>query len=124
MITCQAMTVLVIKSKWKLVIVFFYEIIINLLCYTIYNLQHGNSIINIVIIQVEESEPVKKDRKIENRTRYKGPESKRTYRSDRTDGKDVKDRTLDPMDPASYSDIPRYVFLFTNVWRLTYVYFT
>lgn len=69
---------------------------------------------------MEESEPVKKDRKIESRTRYKGPESKRTYRSDRTDGKDSKDRTLDPMDPASYSDIPRYIFLFTNVCRLTY----
>lgn len=75
-----------------------------------------------MIIQVEESEPVKKDRKIENRSRYKGPDNKRTYRSDRTDGKDAKDRTLDPMDPASYSDIPRYVFLFTKVHRLTYVY--
>ncbi|XP_011701081.1 PREDICTED: polyglutamine-binding protein 1 isoform X2 [Wasmannia auropunctata] len=58
-------------------------------------------------MEVEESEPVKKDRKIENRARYKGPDNKRIYRSDRTDGKDSKDRTLDPMDPASYSDIPR-----------------
>lgn len=74
-----------------------------------------------VIIQIEESEPVKKDRKNENRTRYKGPDNKRTYRSDRNDGKDGKDRTLDPMDPASYSDIPRYVFLFTNFCRLTNV---
>lgn len=53
----------------------------------------------------------KKDRKIENRTRYKGPDNKRSQRSDRTDNKDKKDRTLDPMDPASYSDIPRYIFL-------------
>jgi len=75
-----------------------------------------------VIIQVEESEPVKKDRKIENRSRYKGPDNKRTYRSDRIDSKDAKDRTLDPMDPASYSDIPRYAFLFIKIHRLTYMY--
>jgi len=59
---------------------------------------------------VEEND-IKKDRKMENRTRYKGPDSKRPQRPDRIDGKDKKDRTLDPMDPASYSDIPRYIFL-------------
>lgn len=53
----------------------------------------------------------KKDKKVENRIRYKGPDNKRSQRSDRMDNKDKKDRTLDPMDPASYSDIPRYRFL-------------
>lgn len=108
MIICQVMTALAIKSKWKSVIIFFMFIIINLQ-FNIYD--------QYVIIQVEESEPPKKDRKIENRSRYKGPDNKRPYRSDRTDGKDVKDRTLDPMDPASYSDIPRHVFLFINIYR-------
>ncbi|XP_018399170.1 PREDICTED: polyglutamine-binding protein 1 [Cyphomyrmex costatus] len=71
------------------------------------NLSSDDSTSDQEQMEVEESEPVKKDRKIENRPRYKGPDNKRIYRSDRTDGKDAKDRTLDPMDPASYSDIPR-----------------
>lgn len=69
----------------------------------------------IAIVQVEEND-VKRDRKIENRNiRYKGPDNKRPPpRSDKSDGKDKKDRTLDPMDPASYSDIPRYIFIISN----------
>lgn len=58
---------------------------------------------------MDDVEP-KKERKVENRMRYKGPDNKRSQRFDRNDSKDKKDRTLDPMDPASYSDIPRYVF--------------
>lgn len=65
---------------------------------------------NAMIFQVDESD--RKDKKIENRARYKGPDNKRVQRSDRSDGKDKKDRTLDPMDPASYSDIPRCVLVF------------
>lgn len=55
---------------------------------------------------MDEIEP-KKDRKTETRERerYKGNESRRSQRSDTV--KEKKDRTLDPMDPASYSDIPR-----------------
>lgn len=77
---------------------------------------------NTVIFQVDEVEP-KKDRKIESRTRYKGPDNKRSQRFDRTDGKDKKDRTLDPMDPASYSDIPRYVFRIMNVCDASLIIF-
>jgi len=92
-------------------------VIINLQFMMLYNLKF---VTNTMVVQVEESESVKKDKKIESRTRYKGPDNKRTYRSDRTDG---KDRTLDPMDPASYSDIPRYIFLFINIYKLTCMYF-
>lgn len=58
-------------------------------------------------VQVDETEP-KRERKIENRGKYKGAENKRHQRLDKPENKDKKDRTLDPMDPASYSDIPRY----------------
>lgn len=76
-----------------------------------------------MIFQVDESD-VRKDRKIENRTRYKGPDNKRVQRSDRSDAKDKKDRTLDPMDPASYSDIPRYAFVFqTHVINVLYNFY-
>ncbi|XP_020283762.1 polyglutamine-binding protein 1 [Pseudomyrmex gracilis] len=53
-------------------------------------------------MEVDEAD-IKKDRKVENRARYKGSDNKRVQRSD----KDKKDHTLDPMDPAAYSDIPR-----------------
>lgn len=55
-------------------------------------------------MEVDEIE-IKKDRKVESRTRYKPSDNKRIMRSENKDNK--KDRTLDPMDPASYSDIPR-----------------
>lgn len=59
-----------------------------------------------LLLKVEEPE-AKKDRKSESRERYKGPDINR--KKDKPEGgKDnKKDRSLDPMDPASYSDIPR-----------------
>lgn len=74
-----------------------------------------------------EENDVKKDRKIENRNiRYKGPDKRPLLRSDKTDGKDKKDRTLDPMDPASYSDIPRYIYLsyYRRLRIITYIILT
>ena len=61
----------------------------------------------IISIQVDEVE-VKKDRNSDSRERHKAVESRRPPRKEI---KDKKDRTLDPMDPASYSDIPRYDLL-------------
>ncbi|XP_012277315.1 polyglutamine-binding protein 1 [Orussus abietinus] len=48
---------------------------------------------------------LKKEKKLEVKERYKGPDNRRVQRLE--SGKEKKDRTLDPMDPASYSDIPR-----------------
>lgn len=50
---------------------------------------------------------MKKDKKPENRSRHKSTDIKRNQRLERSESKEKKDRTLDPMDPASYSDIPR-----------------
>lgn len=58
------------------------------------------------MFQVDEVES-KKEQKLVVRERFKVPEVRRAPRSELV--KDKKDRTLDPMDPASYSDIPRYV---------------
>ncbi|XP_012269276.2 polyglutamine-binding protein 1 isoform X1 [Athalia rosae] len=56
-------------------------------------------------MEIDEVE-TKRDQKIETRVeRYKGSENRRVQRHDSS--KDKKDRSLDPMDPASYSDIPR-----------------
>ncbi|XP_057323192.1 polyglutamine-binding protein 1 [Microplitis mediator] len=49
-------------------------------------------------MDIDESES-KKEQKVTNRDRY------RSY--DRRGSRDKKDRPLDPMDPAAYSDIPR-----------------
>lgn len=48
----------------------------------------------------------KKEHKVANKDRFKIPDNRRIQRVEII--KDKKDRTLDPMDPASYSDIPRY----------------
>lgn len=56
--------------------------------------------------EVEKPEP-RKEMKITVREKFKTPDvSRRPPRSDEP-SKSKKDRTLDPMDPASYSDIPR-----------------
>lgn len=59
-------------------------------------------------LQTDEVE-TKKDQKLEIRERYKGNDNRRIQRHD--GGKDKKDRSLDPMDPASYSDIPRFLLI-------------
>ncbi|XP_008212999.1 polyglutamine-binding protein 1 [Nasonia vitripennis] len=41
------------------------------------------------------------------RERYKGGDSRRYQKPDKNKDSNKKDRTLDPMDPAAYSDIPR-----------------
>jgi len=56
-------------------------------------------------MEVDEVETTKKEQKLVLRERFKIPDVRRAPRSDSIKGK--KDRTLDPMDPASYSDIPR-----------------
>lgn len=56
--------------------------------------------------EIEEPE-AKRERKSETRSRHKPMDNKRSHRSDRLENMDKKDRTLDPMDPAAYSDIPR-----------------
>ncbi|XP_015124925.1 polyglutamine-binding protein 1 [Diachasma alloeum] len=55
-------------------------------------------------MEVEETE-TRREHKASNRDRFKVPEAKKSYKPD--SNKDKKDRSLDPMDPASYSDIPR-----------------
>ncbi|XP_043283012.1 polyglutamine-binding protein 1 [Venturia canescens] len=56
-------------------------------------------------MEVDEVE-YKKEQKIVTRERFKVPEvARRPQRSEAN--KDKKDRSLDPMDPAAYSDIPR-----------------
>ncbi|KAK0089468.1 hypothetical protein PV325_007218 [Microctonus aethiopoides] len=55
-------------------------------------------------MDVDEVEP-KKEHKVANKDRFKIPDNRRIQRVEII--KDKKDRTLDPMDPASYSDIPR-----------------
>lgn len=74
-------------------------------------------------VQVDETEP-KRERKIENRGKYKGAENKRHQRLDKPENKDKKDRTLDPMDPASYSDIPRYKKKNTSVILSRRIFFS
>ncbi|XP_034948580.1 polyglutamine-binding protein 1 [Chelonus insularis] len=55
-------------------------------------------------MEVEGSEP-KKDYKVVTKEKFKVPENRRSSKLEVN--KDKKDRTLDPMDPAAYSDIPR-----------------
>ena len=56
---------------------------------------------------MDEAESKKEQKQIVVRERFKVPEIKRAPRSSDVAIKDKKDRSLDPMDPASYSDIPR-----------------
>ncbi|KAF7993547.1 hypothetical protein HCN44_010142 [Aphidius gifuensis] len=55
-------------------------------------------------LSLEKPEP-RKELKITVREKFKTPDVRRPPRSE--ESKTKKDRTLDPMDPASYSDIPR-----------------